>query len=206
MPVWRDRLCANNPGAVERLLFVVDDPSHDRVNGCPVVALDRFLALPGERRFNVAIADARVRARIAERCLAAGARPQSIVSRLALVLDQDHVEIGDGAILSPFSSVTTNVRIGRFFHANIYARVAHDCVIGDFVTFAPSVQCNGRVVVEDYAYIGTGAVLKEGRPTRPLVIGTGATVGMGAVVTKDVPPYATVVGNPARLLAARSSS
>jgi hypothetical protein len=73
-------------------------------------------------------------------------------------------------------------------------------VIGDFVTFAPSAQCNGNVVVDDYAYIGTGAVIKEGTRERPLVIGKGATVGMGAVVTKDVAPFTTVVGNPARLL------
>lgn len=41
---------------------------------------------------------------------------------------------------------------GRHFHANLYSYVEHDCVIGDFVTFAPGVKCNGNVVVEDYAY------------------------------------------------------
>ena len=48
--------------------------------------------------------------------------------------------------------------------------------------------------------IGTGAVLRQGQPGQPLVIGRGAVVGMGAVVTKSVPPGATVVGNPARPL------
>ncbi len=70
------------------------------------------------------------------------------------------------------------------FHANLYSYVAHDWVIGDFVTFAPGVKCNGNIIIEDHAYIGTGAV-----------------VGMGAVVTKDVPAGATVVGNPARVMA-----
>ena len=73
-------------------------------------------------------------------------------------------------------------------------------MIGDFVTFAPGVKCNGNVVVEDHAYIGTGAMIKQGLPGQPLVIGRGAVVGMGAVVTKSVPAGATVVGNPARLL------
>ncbi len=73
-------------------------------------------------------------------------------------------------------------------------------MIGDFVTFAPGVKCNGNVVVEDHAYIGTGAIIKQGQPGQPLVIGRGAVVGMGAVVTKSVPAGATVVGNPARLL------
>lgn len=113
----------------------------------------------------------------------------------------DGNRIGEGAILCPFTMVTSNATIGRFFHANIYSYVAHDCVIGDFVTFAPGVMCNGRVRVEDHAYIGTGVVLREGAPDRPVVIGAGAVVGMGAVVTKSVAPGAVVVGNPAAPLA-----
>ena len=61
-------------------------------------------------------------------------------------------------------------------------------------------QCNGSVVIEDHAYIGTGAMIRQGTPERPIVIGEGAVVGMGAVVTKSVAPYTTVFGNPAKLL------
>ena len=56
----------------------------------------------------------------------------------------------------------------------------------NFVTFAPSVHCNGKVVVEDHAYIGTGVVIKQGTDDRPIIIGEGSIVGMGAVVTKSV--------------------
>ena len=94
--------------------------------------------------------------------------------------------------------ITSNARIGRFFHLNIFSYVAHDCDIGDFVTFAPKVSCNGNVVIEDGAYIGTGAILRQGTPGRPLRIGAGAVVGMGAVVTRDVAAGVTVIGCPAR--------
>lgn len=57
-----------------------------------------------------------------------------------------------------------------------------------------------RTVVERRASLGSGAVILGG-----LRIGEGALVGAGAVVTRDVPPGETVVGNPARLRAARSS-
>jgi acetyltransferase-like isoleucine patch superfamily enzyme len=110
------------------------------------------------------------------------------------------VSIGTGAILCPFVTITSNIRIGKHFHANLYSYVEHDCVIGDYVTFAPGVHCNGNIVIEDHAYIGSGAVIKQGKLGRPLVIGRGAVVGMGAIVTKDVAPGTTVVGNPARQL------
>ena len=52
-----------------------------------------------------------------------------------------------------------------------------------------------RTVVEDGATIGSGATILGG-----VTIGAGSTVGAGAVVTHDVPPGATVAGNPAREL------
>lgn len=184
------------PGA--RAVFVEDAPRVAAVNGVSVLSADAFFSEPcAQRLFNVAVADSRTRQRIAAACLARGARPVSVVSRHALV--GPHNGIGEGAILCAFAVVTTNARIGRFFHGNIRCTVAHDCVIGDYVTFAPGVCCNGNVVVGDHVYVGTGAIIRNGTPDRPLVIGEGAVVGMGAVVTKDVPPFATVVGNPARV-------
>ena len=42
--------------------------------------------------------------------------------------------------------------------------------------------------------------IRHGSPDRPIVIGEGAVVGMGSVVTKSVAPYTTVFGNPAKPL------
>ena len=99
--------------------------------------------------------------------------------------------------------VTASARIGRHFHCNIYSYVAHDCVIGDFVTFGPKVCCNGNVEIGDGAYIGAWAMIRQGAPGRPVRIGAGAVVGLGAVILGDVPPETTVVGNPARVLQKR---
>jgi len=56
------------------------------------------------------------------------------------------------------------------------------------------------VTIENHAYIGSGAIIKDGTPDRPIIIGEGAFAGMGAVVTKNIPPFTTVFGNPARPL------
>lgn len=183
----------------DRVVFVDDQPPAEALNGHPVITFDRFLALPATERFAVlAIADSSVRARLSVRCTAANVKPWSVAA--ADVITLDAVELGEGAVLCPFVMLSSNTRIGRHFHGNYYSYVAHDCVIGDFVTFAPAVKCSGNVVIEDHAYIGAGAIVRQGRSGKPLIIGRGAVVGMGAVVTKDVPAGATVVGNPARPL------
>ncbi|RYD93345.1 MAG: acetyltransferase [Sphingomonadales bacterium] len=107
-------------------------------------------------------------------------------------------DIAPGALFCDYSLIGAAAKVGRQFQCNVYSYVSHDCVIGDYVTFAPKVSCNGNVHIEDYAYIGTGAVLRQGSRDKPLVIGRGATVGMGAVVTRDVAPGVTVIGAPAR--------
>jgi acetyltransferase-like isoleucine patch superfamily enzyme len=59
----------------------------------------------------------------------------------------------------------------------------------------------GATVIGNDVYIGVGAIVLSG-----LTIGDGAVVGAGAVVTQSVPPYAVVVGNPARTLRYRFES
>ena len=106
-------------------------------------------------------------------------------------------KISEGAILCPFVTITSNATIGVGFHAHIYSYIAHDCVIGDFVTFAPHVKCNGNVEIGDNVYIGTGVIIKQGKHGKPLKIGKNVIIEAGAYVTKNVPEGETVFGNPA---------
>lgn len=195
LPLARQQWAAS--GETHRLSFVDDRPRSPEINGHQVLRYADWLTLPGTSHYiNVAVANSSARRELVQRCQADGV--QFFEVRAANVVELDDVRLGEGAILCPFVTLTSNIRIGRHFHANIYSYVEHDCVIGDYVTFAPGVKCNGNVVIEDGAYIGAGAILKQGRPDDPLVIGRGAVVGMGAVVTRSVSPGTTVVGNPAR--------
>jgi len=198
MPLVRQQIVKNG-GSPGQIVFVDDNKQTDTLNGHRVLTYEEFLEIQSDFRYMVpAIADSRIRNRVVEKITADGVQLFHVAAENVVVMDR--VTIGEGAILCPFITLTSNIKIGLCFHANIYSYVAHDCQIGNYVTFAPAVKCNGNVIVEDHAYLGTGAIIRQGKPDQPLVIGKNAVVGMGAVVTKDVPPGVVVIGNPAKPL------
>ncbi len=152
MPLAREQL--RKKGIVDdRLVFVDDHPESSMVNGQRVLRYADFLATEASDRYAVlAIANSKIRKQLAVRCAADGVKSWTVSAANVVVMDEVH--LGVGAILSPFVTLTSNICIGVHFHANLYSYVEHDCIIGDYVTFAPCVKCNGNIVIEDHVYIG----------------------------------------------------
>lgn len=108
------------------------------------------------------------------------------------------VEVGDGTTLREYTTVHSGssrpTRIGSGCYVMNRVYVGHDGDIGDEVTMASTVLLGGHVSVGDRANLGLGAMVHQRR-----VIGPGVMLGMGSVVTRDIPPFAKAYGNPARV-------
>ena len=117
------------------------------------------------------------------------------------ILAIDPKTIGEGTVVMAGVIVNPATYIGRHVILNTSASVDHECVIGDYVHISPNATLCGNVVVGEGAHIGAGATVIQG-----IRIGQWATVGAGAVVIRDVPDYAVVVGNPARILRYNSNN
>ena len=169
------------------------------LRGRPVLSFqqwaDGFRHLP----VLVGIADTSARRRLVERVSAAGGRFERLYDRLPEWQFPD-VSIGPGSFVAPATFITPLTTLGAHVQLMNNCAIGHDVVIGDCCTICPSTTISGYVVLEDGVFLGAGTIVAPGREGRPLVIGRGATVSAGAVVTKSVPPGATVAGNPARPL------
>lgn len=119
---------------------------------------------------------------------------------LAWAGDQDHhgVEIGAGTIVRELTTVQqgafapTRIGAGCWLLSRTY--IAHDCVLGDCVTTSAGVALAGHVRIGYGATLGMNATVHQRR-----IVGPGVMVGMGAAVTRDLPPFAKAHGVPARV-------
>ncbi len=73
-----------------------------------------------------------------------------------------------------------------------YIHIAHDCQIGNHVIFSNNASLAGHVHVGSYVILSGFAIVHQFT-----AIGDYAFVGMGSTITKDVPPYLMISGNPA---------
>lgn len=101
-----------------------------------------------------------------------------------------------GSVVADGVTIGNDVHLGRHVHINQASSLVR-CTVGDYSSIAPGVHIAGDVTIGKGVFVGIGARISNG-----LTIGDGATIGAGAVVVNDVPPLATVVGVPARPLAA----
>jgi sugar O-acyltransferase (sialic acid O-acetyltransferase NeuD family) len=179
------------------VVFIDDDNSKKMFMGIDVLSFNEFLALKAEKKFvSITISSPKIRKLINHRLKDNDILDWSI--HYKNLIKMHNVKIGGGYLISPYVTFTSNIIIGKYFHANLYSYVEHDCIIGDFVTFAPGVKCNGNIIIQDEVHVGSGAVIKNGTKNNPIVIGKGSIIGAGAVVTKSVKPYSVMVGNPAK--------
>lgn len=85
-------------------------------------------------------------------------------------------------------------RVGSQNLLMMQCHIAHDCILGDRNVIANGATLGGHVVIEDFVIVGGLVGIHQF-----VRIGTGAILGAGSMVSKDVPPYCNATGDRAKL-------
>ena len=101
--------------------------------------------------------------------------------------------VGAGSVLLAHVDLTADVVVGRHVVVMPHVVLTHDVEIHDLATLASGARLGGGCHVGRGAYIGSGVCMRE-----RITIGEWAMVGMGSVVTRDVPAERLWFGAPAR--------
>ena len=109
-----------------------------------------------------------------------------------IIIGEDTI-VGEGAVLDGRARLIIGSHVDIASEVMIY-NSQHDIENENFTAV------DKPVVIEDYVFIGPRAIILPG-----VTIGKGAIVAAGAVVTKDVPPYAIVGGVPAKIIGERKN-
>ncbi len=142
----------------------------------------------------------------------------------------DNVSIGDYTKIWHFSHIQEGSRIGQYCSIGQNVNVGNNVKIGNYVKIQNNVSIYEGVELDDYVFCGPSMVftnIKVPRSEFPqkgslfyqktvvkksasiganatiicgVTIGEYALIGSGAVVTKDIPPYSLVIGNPGKIV------
>jgi sugar O-acyltransferase (sialic acid O-acetyltransferase NeuD family) len=182
---------------LEVLGFIDNDPQKKGTlfHGWPVFGgfdvLDRYVS-DDVRFVNLHTGSTRVRYETSRHMADRGCKFANLIHPS---VDLTMTELGVGNYVQENVVLQAGVSVGDNSSVHIGSLIGHETRIGHSVFIAHGCSVSGLVDIGDGVFMGTHATVLP-----RVKIGRWATIGAGSVVIKDVPDFATVVGNPGRVL------
>jgi len=143
--------------------------------------------------FIVAIGSPRVRKAVVTKLTRNNSLKFATLIHPSVLMDFSSVTVGEGSLICAGCVGTVDFCIGKHVIINLKCTLAHDDVVGDFVTIAPLAAISGNVTLKAGVEVGTGASVRQG-----VVMEEGSMLGMGSTLTTSTEPNTVFLGSPAK--------
>jgi sugar O-acyltransferase (sialic acid O-acetyltransferase NeuD family) len=147
--------------------------------------------------YHIAIGNCQVRRRWYNILADLGLEVVNIIDPSAIISSYSH--IGTGNFVGKMAIISAGTSIGDNNIINTNALIEHGCRIGNHANISTKSTLNGDVIVDDEVFFGSNAVCNGQKR-----LGFQCVVGSGSVVTRDVEPFSTVAGVPARVISVKN--
>ena len=132
-------------------------------------------------KFVLATGGTKTRSNFYDKMLSLGGNPFSVIADSSIIHCQSE-NLGDALNIMEFSFIGPHTSIGKGCLINCHASIHHDSKIGKFVEIAPGAKILGGAIIDDFAFIGTNAVVFPN-----VRIGSDSVIGAGCMVKRDFP-------------------
>ena len=186
-------------GGHEVLGFVDDDGNKlsQKVNGLPVLCktdeLQNLIDLRVEGIF-CPIGNNHIRNALLRKYAEKGFHTPEFIHESVII--PDGLVVGKGVYILPGSIIMPFVEIHDFVMISMGVKVAHHTVLRRASFLSTGVNMGANIDFGEYSFAGIGSTITTGIKK----IGNNVTIGAGAVIIRDVPDSAVVVGNPGRII------
>ncbi|MEG0075286.1 MAG: acetyltransferase [Eubacterium sp.] len=175
----------------ENISFVDDAREKKEINGAKIYAYDEIHSFLDKEKveFIIANGEPMIKKKICEKLIMDGYQMTNLIH--PSIHYSRFNQMGIGNILCEGSILTTNITIGNCVIININTTIGHDVIIGNHTTLSPSCNISGGVKIGNDVYIGSGVTIRD-----ELSIGNHSIIGIGSLVTKNIPENKIAFGSP----------
>ena len=189
--VWATQcIQAGTPWRIKGFLDSRADALRGLAYDVPILASPDDYEPAADDVFLCAIGDPAAKRRYAMQMQAKGARFTRLIHPTALI--GRNVEIGEGAIICPYTQLSCDLALGRHVMLGTNSSAAHDTRTGDYTQISGACQINGHATIGEGVFLGSSVTLLPKSRVEDW-----AYVGAGSVVLRRVKTRTKVFGNPA---------
>ena len=182
--------------------FIDDDEklSNTEINGIQVLGNLNFLLNSIDISVNVfiPIGNNKTRVELFKKVMDKGFKTPNFIHKNTLI--HNSVKTGKCVYILPGTQILPLTEINDFVLISMGVNIAHHTVIEQGCFFSQGSNIGASIKFKENVFCGIGATVMTGVNT----VGKGSLIGAGAVIIKDVPDGATVVGNPGRIIKIKS--